>query len=369
MPWPWPSARRRHHGPDANAIFGGGGLTNEKAYQLGKFARVALGTSRIDYNGRFCMSSAAAASNRAFGMDRGLPFPVTDLDDAATILLLGSNVAATMPPFLAHLAGARAARAHRRRPAPLGHRAPHRRRRRHAPAGGSRNRPSAPARPHAHRDRRGSRRPCLFRGRTSGFDALRRSVAPVVARADGIHHRSPRRRPPSHRASPRRGTRVHPHRTRRRTARRRHRHRDRRDQPRPRTRSRRGRGLGLRHADGPGQRPGRTRARPEGRPAPGYRSIRDPDARRHVAGSGASIPTRSRMPASRPPPCSANSAGRQDAAGRGLERRRLGTRRRRRARAAERPRHPDRLRLLPLETAELADIVLRCCSGPKRRAR
>ena len=97
------------HGPDANAIFGGGGLTNEKAYQLGKFARVALGTSRIDYNGRFCMSSAAAASNRAFGMDRGLPFPVTDLDDAQTILLLGSNVAATMPPFLAHLAGARAA--------------------------------------------------------------------------------------------------------------------------------------------------------------------------------------------------------------------------------------------------------------------
>jgi len=100
---------RATHGPDANAIFGGGGLTNEKAYQLGKFARVALGTSRIDYNGRFCMSSAAAASNRAFGMDRGLPFPVTDLDDAATILLLGSNVAATMPPFLAHLAGARAA--------------------------------------------------------------------------------------------------------------------------------------------------------------------------------------------------------------------------------------------------------------------
>jgi assimilatory nitrate reductase catalytic subunit len=100
---------RETHGSDANAIFGGGGLTNEKAYQLGKFARVALGTSRIDYNGRFCMSSAAAAANRAFGMDRGLPFPVTDLDDARTILLLGSNVAATMPPFLAHLAGARAA--------------------------------------------------------------------------------------------------------------------------------------------------------------------------------------------------------------------------------------------------------------------
>ena len=64
-------------------MFGGGGLTNEKAYQLGKFARLALGTSRIDYNGRFCMSSAAAAGIRAFGLDRGLPFPLADLDPPA----------------------------------------------------------------------------------------------------------------------------------------------------------------------------------------------------------------------------------------------------------------------------------------------
>ncbi len=99
---------RAEHGADAVAVFGGGGLTNEKAYQLGKFARLALGTSRIDYNGRFCMSSAAAAGNRAFGIDRGLPFPVEDLDEARTILLLGSNVAATMPPFIGHLTGARA---------------------------------------------------------------------------------------------------------------------------------------------------------------------------------------------------------------------------------------------------------------------
>ncbi|WP_406250424.1 molybdopterin oxidoreductase family protein [Microbacterium sp. M] len=96
-------------GRDAIGVFGGGGLTNEKAYQLGKFARIALGTSRIDYNGRFCMSSAAAAANRAFGIDRGLPFPLTDLDDAHTVLMLGSNVADTMPPFLSHLAGVREA--------------------------------------------------------------------------------------------------------------------------------------------------------------------------------------------------------------------------------------------------------------------
>ncbi|SDK70601.1 assimilatory nitrate reductase (NADH) alpha subunit apoprotein [Arthrobacter sp. ov407] len=98
---------RAGRGADAVGVFGGGGLTNEKAYQLGKFARLALGTSRIDYNGRFCMSSAAAAGMRAFGLDRGLPFPLADLDAASTILMLGSNVAETMPPFVQHLQGAR----------------------------------------------------------------------------------------------------------------------------------------------------------------------------------------------------------------------------------------------------------------------
>ena len=100
---------RAEHGADSVGVFGGGGLTNEKAYQLGKFTRLALGSSRIDYNGRFCMSSAAAAGNRAFGLDRGLPFRVEDLDAADTILMLGSNVAQTMPPFIGHLDGARQA--------------------------------------------------------------------------------------------------------------------------------------------------------------------------------------------------------------------------------------------------------------------
>lgn len=100
------AALRARYGPDAVGVFGGGGLTNEKAYLLGKFARVALGSSQVDYNGRFCMSSAAAAGLRAFGVDRGLPFPVTDLDGAATVLLVGANVTETMPPFVSHLSGA-----------------------------------------------------------------------------------------------------------------------------------------------------------------------------------------------------------------------------------------------------------------------
>ncbi|MFD8521002.1 molybdopterin oxidoreductase family protein [Streptomyces capillispiralis] len=91
---------RARFGADAVGVFGGGGLTNEKAYSLGKFARVVLGTSQIDYNGRFCMSSAAAAGGRAFGLDRGLPFPLEDIPRTGCVILVGSNPAETMPPSL-----------------------------------------------------------------------------------------------------------------------------------------------------------------------------------------------------------------------------------------------------------------------------
>ncbi|KOV95559.1 molybdopterin oxidoreductase family protein [Streptomyces sp. NRRL B-3648] len=94
------SATRERYGADAVGVFGGGGLTNEKAYTLGKFARVVLGTSQIDYNGRFCMSSAAAAGTKAFGLDRGLPFPLEDVPKTGCVILVGSNPAETMPPSL-----------------------------------------------------------------------------------------------------------------------------------------------------------------------------------------------------------------------------------------------------------------------------
>ena len=94
------AAAQAKAGPDAVGVFGGGGLTNEKAYLLGKFARVGLRTRHIDYNGRFCMASAAAAGNRALGLDRGLPFPLEDLAEADAILIIGSNPAETMPPIM-----------------------------------------------------------------------------------------------------------------------------------------------------------------------------------------------------------------------------------------------------------------------------
>ena len=112
------------HGADAVAVFGGGGLTNEKAYQLGKFARVALGTSQIDYNGRWCMSSAASAGNQAFGVDRGLPFPLADVEQADVVVLVGSNLAETMPPAARHLDRLRERGGTRRRHRPAADRRP-----------------------------------------------------------------------------------------------------------------------------------------------------------------------------------------------------------------------------------------------------
>jgi assimilatory nitrate reductase catalytic subunit len=91
---------QRAHGRDAIGVFGGGGLTNETAYMLGKFARVVLRSKHIDYNGRFCMASAAAAAHRALGIDRGLPFPIADIPSAQVILLVGTNPAETMPPLM-----------------------------------------------------------------------------------------------------------------------------------------------------------------------------------------------------------------------------------------------------------------------------
>ena len=91
---------RERYGAEALAAFGSGALTNEKAYLLGKFVRVALRSPHVDYNGRYCMSSAAAGQNKAFGVDRGLPFPVADIARTETLLLWGANCAETMPPLM-----------------------------------------------------------------------------------------------------------------------------------------------------------------------------------------------------------------------------------------------------------------------------
>ncbi len=87
---------QRKWGADSMAIYGSGALTNETAYLLGKFARLALGTREIDYNGRFCMSSAAKAYVTMFGLDRPTA-TFEDVRQAETLLFVGSNLSEAHP--------------------------------------------------------------------------------------------------------------------------------------------------------------------------------------------------------------------------------------------------------------------------------
>jgi len=84
------------YGPDSVAVYGGASLTTEKAYLLGKFARVALGTRHIDYNGRLCMVSAGVAYKTALGVDRA-PNPWSDIPKAEVITLIGANIGECAP--------------------------------------------------------------------------------------------------------------------------------------------------------------------------------------------------------------------------------------------------------------------------------
>ncbi len=84
------------YGKDAFAILSGASLTNEKSYLMGKFARVALQTANIDYNGRLCMVSAGAANKLAFGIDRAAN-PWSDIPLSQLVLVTGSNVGECFP--------------------------------------------------------------------------------------------------------------------------------------------------------------------------------------------------------------------------------------------------------------------------------
>ncbi len=94
------------YGPDSFAILTGASLTNEKAYLMGKFARVAVRTANIDYNGRLCMVSAAAASKKILGIDRAAN-PWSDIRKAEVILVAGANVAECAPITTEYLWSAR----------------------------------------------------------------------------------------------------------------------------------------------------------------------------------------------------------------------------------------------------------------------
>lgn len=84
------------YGNDAFSVLSGVSLSNEKSYLMGKFARVALKTANLDYNGRLCMVSAGAGNKKAFGLDR-ISNTFEDLERAEVILVAGANISETFP--------------------------------------------------------------------------------------------------------------------------------------------------------------------------------------------------------------------------------------------------------------------------------
>lgn len=84
------------YGPDSFGVLSGASLTTEKAYLMGKFARMCLKTSNIDYNGRLCMVSAAAGNKKAFGIDRAAN-PWSDILKTDVVWISGANVAECAP--------------------------------------------------------------------------------------------------------------------------------------------------------------------------------------------------------------------------------------------------------------------------------
>lgn len=83
-------------GKNAVAVLSGVSLTNEKSYLMGKFARVALQTAELDYNGRLCMVSAGTGNKKAFGIDRAAN-SWEDIVLADVIICAGTNVAECSP--------------------------------------------------------------------------------------------------------------------------------------------------------------------------------------------------------------------------------------------------------------------------------
>jgi len=84
------------HGNDAFGVLTGASLTTEKAYLIGKFARMCLKTANIDYNGRLCMVSAGAANKKAFGIDRAAN-PWSDILKSEVVWISGANIAECAP--------------------------------------------------------------------------------------------------------------------------------------------------------------------------------------------------------------------------------------------------------------------------------
>lgn len=82
-------------GSDAVGIIGSARTTNEELYQTQKFARAVIGTNNVDHCARICHSPTVVGLIKSLGSG-GMTNPISDIENAKTILLIGSN------PYEAH---------------------------------------------------------------------------------------------------------------------------------------------------------------------------------------------------------------------------------------------------------------------------
>ena len=101
------AATIREHGPDSVAFYISGQLLTEDYYAFNKLARALVGTNNIDSNSRLCMSSAVVGYKRSLGADAP-PCSYEDIEQADTLLIIGSNMAYAHPILYRRLEAAKA---------------------------------------------------------------------------------------------------------------------------------------------------------------------------------------------------------------------------------------------------------------------
>jgi len=101
------AATIREHGPDSVAFYISGQLLTEDYYAFNKLARALVGTNNIDSNSRLCMSSAVVGYKRSLGADAP-PCSYEDIEEADTLLIIGSNMAYAHPILFRRLEAAKA---------------------------------------------------------------------------------------------------------------------------------------------------------------------------------------------------------------------------------------------------------------------
>lgn len=97
------------YGPDSVALYVSGQLLTEDYYVANKFMKGFIGSANIDTNSRLCMASTVAGHRRAFGADV-VPASYEDLEQAQTIVLVGSNLAWCHPVLFQRIQSIRAER-------------------------------------------------------------------------------------------------------------------------------------------------------------------------------------------------------------------------------------------------------------------